>query len=192
MSQFLDTTTGLLFGESARTLSAKPSPAGEQFVADFDYTLKGLGTRVRLGPLKFLHQDRAWYEAISRVHSFVQKHIDSAFEADRKLELGTQDVKTAEKHDGQNGTQCKNVLLHDIVRKCNDPLEVRSQIMAVFMPSRETVSFLASNVLWALARYPELQAKLRAALSPLGDSPPSLEALKSVKYLQWVINEGKL
>jgi len=141
----------------------------------------GLGTRVRLGPLKFLYRDPQWFKAIDIVHAFVDKHIDLAIslENERK-DSGRDEYKPNHRY----------VLLHEMVKLTQDKLDLRSQILAVFMPSRDTTTFLVSNIFHALARNAKVWKKLREEVLAVGDQPLTFELLKSIKYLQWVINES--
>lgn len=143
--------------------------------------MEGLGNRVRLGRLKFLYRDPAWFDSIRTVHKFIENHIDNALEAERIRKQSGQSEK-AEHH--------RYILLNEMVKQMQDKLDLRSQILAVFMPSRDTTAFLVSNVVHALARKPDSWSKLREEVLSLGSQSLTFEVLKSMKYLQWVINES--
>lgn len=177
---FLDSSTEFLFGKSTDTLLPLPAEEGELFIQAFDYAIEGLGQRVRLGPLKFLYRNPKWYQSIGTVHAFVEQQIDEALEVEkRRKRSGITEYKPDHRY----------VLLHEMVKSTDDKLDLRSQILAVFMPSRETTSSLITNVFHALARNPDVWAKLRKEVLALGDEPLTFELLKATKYLQWVINE---
>ena len=158
-----------------------PSESGELFIRSFDYVMEGLGNRVRLGRLKFLYRDPKWFESIRIVHEFVEKHIDKSLEAERLRKVKSH-IEEAENH--------RYILLDEMVKQTQDKLDLRSQILAVFMPSRDTTAFLVSNVIHALARNSDRWTKLRKEVSSMGSRPLTFELLKSMKYLQWVINES--
>lgn len=82
------------------------------------------------------------------------------------------------------------LLLNEMVKQTQDKLDLRSQILAVFMPSRDTTAFLVSNVFHVLARKPYIWAKLRKEIFSFEAQPLTFELLKSMRYLQWVINES--
>lgn len=143
--------------------------------------MEGLGNRVRLGRLKFLYRDPLWFESIRIVHAFVEKHIDRALETERIRKTSGQ-VEPAEGR--------RYLLLNEMAKQTQDKLDLRSQILAVFMPSRDTTAFLVSNVFHALSRNTRIWKKLRKEILSFGPQPLTFELLKSMKYLQWVINEG--
>jgi len=182
---FLDTATEFLFGRSTDTLLPLPDEEGELFIQSFDYVMEGLGNRVRLGPLKFLYRDPLWFESIRIVHNFVEKQIDRAIEGEKQRQQKGpgEPIESELNH--------RYVLLDEMVKHTQDKLDLRSQIIAVFMPSRDTTSFLVANVFHALARNPKVFTKLRQeTMAVVGDQPLTYELLKSIKYLQWVINES--
>lgn len=158
-----------------------PAEEGELFVKSFDYVMEGLGNRVRLGRLKFLYQDPIWFESIQTVHKFVEKYIDKALETKNNLKPNGQ---------SENAGPHRYILLNEMAKQTQDKLDLRSQILAVFMPSRDTTAFLVSNAIHALARRPESWTRLRQELLALGSQPFTFESLKSMKFLQWVINES--
>ena len=158
-----------------------PAEDGELFIRSFDYVMEGLGNRVRLGRLKFLYRDPVWFESIRNVHAFVEKNIDNALETERlrKINGPLEPVENP-----------RYILLNEMVKQTQDKLDLRSQILAVFMPSRDTTAFLVSNVFHALARKPDIWAKLRKETLSFGPQSLTFELLKSMRYLQWVINES--
>ena len=158
-----------------------PPKEGELFIRSFDYVMEGLGNRVRLGRLKFLYRDPVWFEAIRIIHEFMENHIENALEAERVRKQSGQSEET--KHH-------RYILLNEMVKETQDKLDLRSQILAVFMPSRDTTAFLVSNVIHALARTPDNWARLRNEVHSPGWGPLTFEVLKSMRYLQWVINES--
>lgn len=143
--------------------------------------MEGLGNRIRLGRLKFLYRDPVWFESVRTVHAFVEKHIDNALGTGRLRQISGQSEPVQNR---------RYILLNEMVKQTQDRLDIRSQILAVFMPSRDTTAFLVSNVFHVLARKPEIWAKLRKEIFSFESQPLTFELLKSMKYLQWVINES--
>ena len=144
--------------------------------------MEGLGNRVRLGRLKFLYRDPLWFESIRIVHAFVDKHIEVALEGEKQR-------KTSGRT--ENESNHRYILLNEMVKQTQDKLDLRSQILAVFMPNRDTTAFLVANIFHALARNPTIWARLRKEIMVVGNQPLTFELLKSIKYLQWVINESQ-
>jgi hypothetical protein len=50
---------------------------------------------------------------------------------------------------------------------------------------------MLSYLFYYLARDQRVWKKLRAEVLALGDETPSFEQIKSLKYMQWVLNEGR-
>ena len=159
-----------------------PSEEGELFIRSFDYVMGGLGNRVRLGRLRFLYRDPVWFESIRIVHEFVENHIEHALEAERVRKQSGQ---------SEEAGHHRYILLNEMVKETQDKLDLRSQILAIFMPSRDTTAFLVSNAIHALARTPDSWAKLRKEVLSPGWRLLTFEVLKSMKCLQWVINESR-
>lgn len=145
----------------------------------------GLGRRVRLGILKFLYWDKKWLEAIRVVHEQVEQWIDRAFE-----QLPAE--KNPESDGEKSGDEVpkRYILLHEMAKQTRDKDDLRSQILAVFMPGRDSTGYALSNVIHVLARRPDIYEKLREEVSSVDGQSLTFESLKSMKYTQWVINEG--
>jgi cytochrome P450 monooxygenase len=65
-------------------------------------------------------------------------------------------------------------------------------MLLLFVPNNDTTSIFISNVFWNLARFPEVYAKVREEVLSIGeDAPLTYEALRSMKYLDAVLNESE-
>ena len=157
------------------------------FIKSFDYAMIGLGRRVRLGVLRWFYWDKKWYESIRIVHEQVDRYVDKAIEQQQqeKAKLARGDIC-------EQDTPDRYILLNEMAKQTQDRDDLRSQILAVFMPGRDSTGYALSNVLHTLARKPEIYQKLREEVLAVGDTPLTFEVLKSMKYTQWVINEGML
>lgn len=62
--------------------------------------------------------------------------------------------------------------------------------MNVFFPARDTAGILASNIIFMLARHPDIWNRVREETKGIGDQKLTFELLKSLKYTQGVINES--
>ncbi|KAJ7144242.1 cytochrome P450 [Mycena epipterygia] len=67
--------------------------------------------------------------------------------------------------------------------------DVVAQLPTFFAAGHETTSTATTWALYALARYPDVQAKLRTELLTIGTENPSLDALNSLPYLDKVVRE---
>ena len=185
LRQFLDASTEFLFGESMDSLLPETPVDSDLFIKSFNYALIGLGKRVRLGRLKFLYWDKKWHEAIRIVHEQVDKYIDKAIEHQQQEKQAQIDNQGT----GEKSTD-RYILLNEMAKQTQDKEDLRSQILAVFMPGRDSTGYALSNVIHVLARRPDVYQKLRGEVLSVRDKPLTFEVLKSMKYTQWVINEG--
>ena len=132
-----------------------------------------------------MYRDKKWHEAIRIVHEQVDKYIDKAIEHQQQEKRAHIDNEAIE---GESPD--RYILLNEMAKQTQDREDLRSQILAVFMPGRDSTGYALSNVIHVLARRPEIYQKLRQEVLSFQDEPLTFEVLKSMKYTQWVINEG--
>jgi cytochrome P450 len=84
------------------------------------------------------------------------------------------------------------VMLKELVRETEDKTFIRNELMNVFFPARDTTAAMTGDMLFLLARHPDVWKKLRAEVLALGEQDLTFKLLKSMKYMHAVINEGKL
>jgi len=71
-----------------------------------------------------------------------------------------------------------------------DRERLRSEMLLLFVPNNDTTSIFISNVFWNLARLPKVYAKVREEVLAVGkDTPLTYEILRTLKYLEAVLNE---
>lgn len=147
----------------------------------FDRSLIGLALRLMAGPLKFLFAfDPTWKRAYTKVHAFVDKNVAIALDQQR----GT--VKAVNK---SSGSREKYILLHQMAMKTQDPYDLRSQIINVFFPARDTAAIAFGNAVFELARHPQAWEELRAEALSIVSQQLTFELLKSLKCTKAIINE---
>lgn len=73
-----------------------------------------------------------------------------------------------------------------------DRIVLRDQLVSTLLAGRDTTACTLSWLTYELAYHPEVYARLREeVLRHLGtDGRPTYEDLKSMKYMQWCLNEG--
>ncbi|KAL8726650.1 MAG: hypothetical protein Q9166_006609 [cf. Caloplaca sp. 2 TL-2023] len=173
---FLDRATEFVFGKSTDTLLPQPSLDTEEFLQNFDNVMRGVGLRQAYGKFTFLRgRELEWKQAIARVHAVVDNWIAEA-------------LTNKGKDDG--GDQCSQVILvKDLAKNCTNHTELRSQLLNVFFPARDTSAIGVSDIFFNLARHPRVWRKLR---NEVMQAPRSLtyETLKSMKYMQHALNEN--
>lgn len=141
--------------------------------------MRGMRVRLTMAKFMFLHRDKEWLAAVKVVRGFVDERIDATLAQINAIKNGSE----------QPGTRTD--LLWDISQRLPEKEPLRGQIMAVFIPSNDTTSILISNAIYALARYPNVWKKLRQCVIDLGDRPITFETLRSLRYLNYILNESK-
>lgn len=148
----------------------------------FDDSSVGLALRLMAGPFKVLFAfDSTWQSAYKKVHAFVDKHVAIAIDRQRR---------PAET--GKNGTSSareKYILLHQMAIETQDPYDLRSQILNVFLPARDTAAIAFGNAMFELARRPRAWEDLRDEVLAIGPQPLTFELLKSLKTTRAIVNE---
>jgi cytochrome P450 len=144
------------------------------FMDAFTYSQKIVGMRVMLGKLSFLIRDKKFWDSCKLVQTFTQRQIDRA-------------VHRAIK---QEESKPKYNLVKEIAKENNDEESLRSQLLNVFFGGRDTPAVALSNVFFCLARHPSVWSKIREEVGRFEPKDLSFEKLKSMRYLQHVINEG--
>lgn len=151
--------------------------------------LRGIRLRLQMTKGLWLLRNQKWLDAVALVHKFVDKHIGKAYEEMR--DLSKSKVVEAQGSSTEAETE-RSDLLWSMVNNLKDDKEaLRSQILLLFVPNNDTTSIFVSNVVWNLARHPECYAKVREEVLSHGDVPLTYETLRSMKYLDAVLNESK-
>lgn len=145
--------------------------------------MRGVRLRLQMNKFLFLYRDKTWFDAVALVHRFVDGHIDKTLKQ-------LQDSKTAH-HSAKGTEEERNDLLWVMAKQLQDQKALRSQILAVFVPSNDTTSILISNAFYALARHPKVWETLREEVMSIGRTTLNFESLRSLKYLNWVLNESE-
>ncbi|CAG8960204.1 hypothetical protein HYFRA_00012722 [Hymenoscyphus fraxineus] len=158
---FLDSSTEFIFGKSANSLSPEThDPIARELPALFDQALTDMFTRYILGRFGFLAvSKKKWLGTCADVHKIIDGFIDEEIEAQAKS--GNSDA----------------------------PSGPYNELMNIFFPARDTAAILTSSVFFMLARNPKVWDKLRAEVLGIGSEELTFELLKSMKYLQAVMNE---
>ncbi|KAL8669877.1 MAG: hypothetical protein Q9168_005550 [Polycauliona sp. 1 TL-2023] len=168
-----DVTTDFMFGESILSL-----PHPESFGTDLTDACRiaqgGAERRFRLGIGANLVPQREFYQAVQKVHRYIQGHVDQAIQRRAKNEM---------KDDG------RYVFLNELVKTTDDRLVLRDQLLGIFLAGRDTTSALLTNLFFVLAREPEVWRRLHQETETLDGRKPSLEELKGLRYLGFCLNE---
>jgi cytochrome P450 len=115
---------------------------------------------------------------------FAQRFVDEAFNAAETKKEG---------HDSQEQSKSKRkrIFSHELAWRTSDRRRVLDEVMNVLLAGRDTTASLLSNLLFMLAKYPDIWTKLRREIATLEGRTPTYEELRSLKYVQSCINECK-
>ena len=138
--------------------------------------MAGVGLRIMYGKFRFLRgTERKWRDAIREVHQVIDGWIDN--------ELSNPSREAKEQTD-------QTILVRELVKENVSRVELRSQLLNVFFPARDTTAIAISNIFFNLARYPRVWTKLRSEVLQSSESL-TYDSLQSLKYMRCVINESK-
>jgi cytochrome P450 len=97
----------------------------------------------------------------------------------------------AEKSMNEKQTE-RYVFLNELAKATNDPKQLRDELLNILLAGRDTTASLLSHTWHALARRPDVWAKLKAEVDALDGKAPDYETLRNMRYLKYVLNECKL
>lgn len=69
------------------------------------------------------------------------------------------------------------------------PEQLRDEVIVLHLAGHETTATLLTWTFWALARRPEVVARMAEESAPIGDATPGLDALQGLAYTRMVIHE---
>jgi hypothetical protein len=135
--------------------------------------------KARAGPVQFLVPHGPFRRGLKVVNKFCDIYIDQALRLSQE-ELAS---KTKSNHE--------YTFLHELALFTRDRTIIRDQLVAVLLAGRDTTAATLSWTLYELGRHPEVVRKLRdEIINTVGlDRTPTYDDLKSMKYLQYVVNE---
>ena len=163
--------------------SLQPEPSAEcvEFLQAFTKAQRWVTKRREMGWLSFRYDfDKDWIDSYTKVHRFVDQQVKRALRETEKESKSDLDSPPVRK---------RYVLLDELAKQIRDPIQLRYQILGVFLPARDTTSIAVGNVLFQLARHPHIWTKLRGVSLELGDEPLTIEKLKSLVEFRYVLLE---
>ncbi|TLD10813.1 hypothetical protein PgNI_06330 [Pyricularia grisea] len=171
----LDVTTDFLLGYDAKSLSTPHT----DFADAFNEVQRVQSTITRAGPAQVLVPKGSYYRGLKIMDDFINPFID------RALRLSPEELASKTKSD-QGYT-----FLHELASFTRDRKVLRDQIVAVLLAGRDTTASTLSWAIYELGRHPECVKRLRQEIADVvGFSrTPTYADLKSMKYLQNVMNE---
>ncbi|KAH8880686.1 cytochrome P450 [Thozetella sp. PMI_491] len=172
----LDVATDFLLGKDVKSMSTPRQP----FADAFNEVQRMQNIFVRAGPsLSRFVPRKSFREGLKEINTFVEQYIEQT------LRLTPEELETKGKSD------TGYTFLHALAGFTRDRKVLRDQLIAVLLAGRDTTASTLSWTLYELARHPEVLEKLRAEImTVVGPTrTPTYDDLKSMKYLQNVMNE---
>lgn len=157
-----------------------------EFIQAFNESMRGIGRRRRAGRMQFLYAfDRAWKKSYSKVHAFIDGHVTRVLEETAQKNNGTDDADEASDSD----TPTRFIVLHGMAVAVRDPLQLRYQILNIFLAARDTISILLGNTLFQLARNPSVWTDLRNAVFAIDSQSLTYDVIQSLVLFRHVLFE---
>lgn len=130
----------------------------------------------------FIYQDwkfsKATVDARAYVDQFVQRVIDYRIADGQKGALQESD------------SDKRYVFLYELSKQTTDKKMLTDQLLNILVAGRDTTASLLSITCWVLARRPDIWNRLRDEVLKLDKKIPSFEDIKSLTYLNWILNES--
>lgn len=178
--QFLDITADFIFGKS---MGAMAQPERAKITWTMADVLRGARLRAQTYKFMWLANWDWWLKAVYEVHDFVNPHIRATL---REIEEREKCLR-----EGIPVGPERTDLLWSMATNLRDEEELRSQLCLIIVPNNDTTSIFIAKCLWYLARHPNAWQKLRKDVEDLGDKPLTVEVLRTMTYLNGVLNESK-
>jgi hypothetical protein len=189
----LDAATDFLLGYDVKSLrfvslpatfkhiqySPPPSNPRQEFAEAFGEVQRIQSIISRAGAAQGIIPRGAFNKNMKVINKFVNLYIE------RTLRLSPEELA------GKSKSDAGYTFLHALAGYTRDHQVLRDQLIAVLLAGRDTTACTLSWTVYELARHPEALEKLRAEiLSVVGPTrAPTYDDLKSMKYLQNVMNE---
>lgn len=159
----------------------KDSKQFTEFMNAFEYAQRGTGVRSVLGRLKFLHRDEKWWSACQQVTDYADRYVDTALKR----------LKEERTHGKTSQPKERLRLVDEMARDTQDRVTLRSHIISVFSPAHDGAATALTNVIFHLARHPDVWWKLKTEIESTKEEILTFELLNSYQYLEWVLKESE-
>ena len=190
----LDTVTEFLYGYSVHaqnhnahatlpTVFGMDEPNLLKLGANFDQGKRWIETRGAFYKWYWLMSSKDFDRRCREIHKLVDWFVQARLQGGEKE--GTFDVENGKK---------KFILLNELAKDTQDPLELRNESLSLLFAGRDTAGALLGWVFYFLARHERVFNKLRCVvLETFGSattSQISFPQLKACQYMLHVINES--
>ena len=126
--------------------------------------------------------DKRFTDSVKFVHEYVHNYVEMA------VKLHKEGLKQEKAEDGEPS---RYVFLKELAKTGYNEKKIQDELLNILLAGRDTTASLLSYLFYILARRPDVFAKLRAEVMQIGSERPSFEQIKSMKYLQYSLNESQ-
>ncbi|KAH8821917.1 cytochrome P450 [Xylogone sp. PMI_703] len=170
----LTTTTALLFGEPASTLSIEET---DTFEKAFDHASYVSAIRIRLTDFEWIYKPAKFKKSCAIIKRYANHFVQLALEDMEK--------------NGEEEASQRHPFILDLYKNMRDPALVRDQLIHVLIAGRDTTACLLSWTFFLLVRHPEVLARLRSEIESVTEGATQFTRAKinKMKYLTCVMNE---
>lgn len=181
----MDVATELFLGESAYSLVSSANAESRMFADAFNRTQRTIANDFALGPFTVFSSRGSFNRDCELLHGFVDNYVRKA--------LVPRDAGSTKAEIDKSWPDQANeryVVLYELVKRTDDSLQLRSEILGLLVAGRDTTASLLSNLWFILSRRQDVWTRLRGEISSLQGAKPDLSSLKEMKYLRACLNEG--
>ena len=175
-----------IFGRSLGFLQPEVPTEATEFIAAYMQSQSWAIKRREAGWLQYhiylYFEGKEYKDAYTKVHKFVDEQVARAL---RETEL----EKERPPESDSPPVRRRYVLLDEMATQIRDPVKLSYQVLAVFLPGRDSTGIAVGNMLFQLARHPYWWTKLRKTALELGNTPLTFELLKSLVDFRYIFQE---
>ncbi|KAL2062313.1 hypothetical protein VTL71DRAFT_6579 [Oculimacula yallundae] len=176
----MDSATEFLFGKSSDVLGmGRERERGVEFQDAFTYMTARIGIETRVGKLATMIPNKKMKDSIKVVHEYFGEYIQKAVEM-RKAGFANEKVEEG---------RTRYIFLEELAKQDISEKKIQDELLNILLAGRDTTASLLSYTFYILARRKDVFEKLKAEVDALKGERPDFEQLKSMKYLQYTLNE---
>ncbi|RFU30273.1 hypothetical protein B7463_g6054, partial [Scytalidium lignicola] len=175
----MDISSEIFLGESTNSLAIGGTAASRKFADAFDYARTKMSLQLRLGAWAGLIPDARMDEAVKTIKSVLDGYVSHALAHREAHPNGEKGPAEGEKY----------VFLYELAKTQHDEKRIATELLSIFVAGRDTTANFMTLMWYHLARRPDIIEKLRNEIADLGKKPPTIDQLKSLRYLRYTINE---
>lgn len=174
----MDSATEFLFGHSSGTLDVGASHEhGIKFSQAFTDATHHIGKLARTPKqVRWMLDNKQYNKDTAFIHEYVSEYVNKA------VNMYKNGTKRSEKY----------IFLEELAMTGQGAPKIQAELLNILLAGRDTTAGLLSYLFYTLPRHQKVMDKLRAEVAELEGRAPNYDEVKRMKYLSWVINEGRI